>query len=988
MSSKLVVWPQNKGLQTNKTAFNIEDDAFNQLINAYQWRARVKRKRGTSILGRLERFLGTTDGAGDLTVTISPSAIQAGLITVIIGTDIFVDPGTVSPVTLLTNSSGSAVLNRTTGVLTITGSLINTAVIYFPTLPVMGLEDFQPNPNVNLSTLAFDTKYSYAISNNQPYNIHDVSFYKNLATSTYTNYVQKANWTPTWWNGTTYQQFSTVNYQGALFASNVIDVPFTGSTIGLQGTQRSNPGGANYLFSATQTAATTVDFVINNNSPLVIGDFVFANEFTGTSSDTLNFQTGYVTAVAGTTYTVKFPNANIGAAGLTPGFLQYLTTRSNTSLDCLRWYDGDPTDGNPTNPTFQTGKGWVNYMPPISQANFSIGNLPAAQYYLVGCKTLLPFKDRLIFFGPVVQTSSGNAIYLQDTVLYTQNGTPYYTASFAGTVADIAGGAVTFNPLLVPVNQTAAPSAFFTDQTGFGGFITIGIDQPINSVSINEDLLVLGLSQCQVKMAYTGNDIVPFNFFFINSELGTSSTFSVINLDKGAMSKGDRGFIITSQVECQRIDLDIPDSVFEEVSTANNGNERFTAIRDFINEWVYFSYPYSQNQSLFNTQTLQFNYRDNTWAIFNESYTRYGLFRNQTGLIWSNVGDTYATWEQWNEPWNAGSSNIAQPEVIAGNTQGYIVYRDQGTTEAISYSIQDITNSIVTSPTHALQEGDFVRIFDCNGTIGQEVNAKVFKVTNPGVNTFEILPNVSGTYLGGGEFQRLYVPFIQTKQFPVAWESGRKTRIGPQRYLLSTTPNGQITLQIYLSQNASYPYSTGPIVPAVNSTNNALIYSSVLYTCPESTNLGLTPYQSNLMTPTALAQQQLWHRKNTSLIGDTVQLGFTISDEQMQALTPTGTPATITAATKATNCVLTCNNNYFSGELITITGVVGMTELNDNTYFVVSATSTTVTILVDSTAFTIYVSGGVAQPVDYNNPTAEVELHGFILDVSPSQMLV
>jgi len=38
----------------------------------------------------------------------------------------------------------------------------------------------------------------------------------------------------------------------------------------------------------------------------------------------------------------------------------------------------------------------------------------------------------------------------------------------------------------------------------------------------------------------------------------------------------------------------------------------------------------------------------------------------------------------------------------------------------------------------------------------------------------------------------------------------------------------------------------------------------------------------NLQMPTASQQQQIWHRINTSLIGDTVQLGFTMSDEQMR----------------------------------------------------------------------------------------------------------
>jgi len=45
--------PVNKGLRNDVTPFNIDNDNFPTLINAYQWRGRLKRKRGTSLLGRL-----------------------------------------------------------------------------------------------------------------------------------------------------------------------------------------------------------------------------------------------------------------------------------------------------------------------------------------------------------------------------------------------------------------------------------------------------------------------------------------------------------------------------------------------------------------------------------------------------------------------------------------------------------------------------------------------------------------------------------------------------------------------------------------------------------------------------------------------------------------------------------------------------------------------------------------------------------------------
>jgi len=55
MSTKLIVGPIDKGYTTNRLAFNIDNDAFPTLQNAYQWRGRVKRKRGTQFLNRLTR---------------------------------------------------------------------------------------------------------------------------------------------------------------------------------------------------------------------------------------------------------------------------------------------------------------------------------------------------------------------------------------------------------------------------------------------------------------------------------------------------------------------------------------------------------------------------------------------------------------------------------------------------------------------------------------------------------------------------------------------------------------------------------------------------------------------------------------------------------------------------------------------------------------------------------------------------------------------
>jgi hypothetical protein len=991
MGEKIVVGPINRGFRNDRTAFVIDNDSFPTLVNAYQWRGRVKRKRGTQFLNRLSRFLGTTDGAGNLVVTIAPTPILTGIVSFTIGTDVFVDPGTTADPatqTLITNSLGIGTLNRVTGVLTITGSLANTAVIYFPTLPVMGLEDFVLASNAFPGTIAFDTTYSYNINTAFPYTVNDVSFYKNPPTGTYPGYIQKATWTPTTWNGKDYQQFWTVNYQGALWATNGINIPFSKTNIGMQ---------FKPITTVTVTAVgppAIVNLLIAGHG-LVVGDFLFINEVVTTTG--INFQTGYVIAVIdANNVTVEFPNATINTNG-TGGIAQYLTNRSDPTLDSLRWFDGDPTNGSATAPVFILGNGWVNFSPPLnfftSNPFFSIADLPPAQYYLVGARMIVPFKDRLLFFGPVVQTSAaGSQVYLQDTVIFSQNGTPYYTTSYTNTPSALVDTPTSstniFFPILVPTGQTATSPAYFEDQTGFGGFLTAGIDQPIITSAFNEDVIIVGFKTLQTRLAYTGNDIIPFNFFSINVEFGSSSTFSTVTMDKGVITRGDKGYIITSQVDSQRIDLEIPDQVFE-VNATNNGTERFCSYRDFINEWIYFTYNSDQVTFKFPNQTLQFNYRDNSWAIFNESYTTYGTFRKQTGFTWATVGNIYPTWNDWDDPWDAGTSELEQPDVLAGNQQGFVLFRGEGTGEGTSLYIQDIVGNVITSPNHTLNDDDFIQITGALGSVSSQINGRIFKIFNTTDNTFELDPVISpATYLGGGFITRLYVPLIQTKQFPVAWEMARKTRIGPQQYLLTTTDISQITLLIFLSQNGASPYNEGAILPDVNSVNDSLIYSTVLYTCPESTNLGLTPANINLQTPTASQQAQIWHRVNTSLIGDTVQLGFTISDDQMRSLDNFGPSVTITAATQANPSVLTTINTFQVGQLVLINGVVGMTQLNGNVYQIIAVTLTDITIDVDATGFSAYISGGTITQVSNTNSTAEVELHSMILDVQPSQLLV
>lgn len=902
MPDQVYIGNFKKGQNNYFAAFNIDNDAFPILYNFYSWRGRVKKKRGTSLLGRLRRQVQSTaapnfnddpylfgplalvSGAGNLITgpwsvkgnasysLETTSSIVPGSISVIVGANTYTDPSQNG--TLVGAPAGSGTINYATGAITISGGGVGPLTgtfSYYSELPVMGLRDFSysgsslqyPVP------LAFDTKYSYQLNQTSASSLffYNVNFFKNSEV-------------PFVWSGQDYQQFWTTNYQSALWATN--------NTPGFNFKLLLNVAGT----SVTRVTATQVTITITAHG-LVPNDVIWINEVTGTiatgsgatANQNINGQTGYVAAVVdANTITVNFDgtkgsstaNFQAGATGA-GGIAQYLTS-TITGQDGIKWYDGDPTAANGI--PAGTGKGWVNFSPPLTAATVSINDKTIGLYYLVGALAIVPFKDRLVFFSPWIQTSTGSAIQLPDTVIWSWNGTPYYNA-------------------LTPTNETYDVTAYYVDQTGKGGWLSAGISQPITTVSTNEDALLVGFggNGRKTRFVYTGDDLQPFLFFTINTELPSSSTFSSITLDRGALDLGPYGIALTDQQSSQRIDVETPDEVFK-IQNLNNGVLRVNALRDFQNEFIYFTYPINNSPWKFPTRSFLFNYRDNTWAILYENYTAQGRYRQQIKNNWTSIGQRYGSWAGWLVPWNAPATSALYANLIAGNPQGYVLIRDTGTSEAVSGTIKAIANdgagmTQITSYNHCVQSqdpfllnGDFLYFSNAIGST--YLNGQIGKVTRIiDADNFVIdIPFQAGTYTGLGNFTRLCQPIMQTKQFNFYWQQGRQTRLCSQKYLLDKTAIGQVTIDIYLNQNEDDVWNKDPVVPDPNTTNSSLIYSQLLYTCPESTNLGLTPANINLQTPTATsAQQQIWHRMNTSLQGDSFQIGVTLSDAQMKNLT-------------------------------------------------------------------------------------------------------
>ena len=107
-----------------------------------------------------------------------------------------------------------------------------------------------------------------------------------------------------------------------------------------------------------------------------------------------------------------------------------------------------------------------------------------------------------------------------------------------------------------------------------------------------------------------------------------------------------------------------------------------------------------------------------------------------------------------------------------------------------------------------------------------------------------------------------------------------------------------------------------------------------------------------------------------------------------------GTTKTITGATAANPVVITSNGHGLNnGNKIVISGVVGMTELNTNTYYVQNATTNTFSLSsntdpasttdVNGSAFTAYTSGGTITP---KTPTTGQT--GFLFEVDSTSSLL
>lgn len=500
----------------------------------------------------------------------------------------------------------------------------------------------------------------------------------------------------------------------------------------------------------------------------------------------------------------------------------FLFVTNNTVTDGIRYWDS---------------AAWNNM-------SVSVGVGRAMQTALI----VVPFHNRLVFLNT------------------TEDGVNYPTrARFSAIGNPIENGGTSYFPWYDNPNAANWIGGGFEDN--------IQTQQQITSAQFIRDRLIVTFETSTWELVYTGNQILPFRWQQINTELGAESTFATVPFDRFILTFGNVGIHACSGATVDRIDQDIPDTVFG-VSNLNAGPQRVNGIRDYLFENVYWAYPSAQNSPQAQTypnQILCYNYKTQTWAQFDDSVTFFGYFQQQSSATW---GTTTSTWAATDATWAYPNLDARNQMILAGNQQGYILKIRQDIARnapALSITNMSVAGSIVTltvvnhnlRPVDvATQKTTYVLIENISVALPADpfavLNGGIYPViSTPTANTFTIeIPagiTIVGAYLGGGTVARVNNVNITSKQWNPFAEQGKNFTVNRIEFNVDATAAGQLTVDAYPSFTN---ISTG---------------AQRLDTYPYTNIYPLEQYQS-----------QLWHPVYFNLYGETIQISMYMSDDQMK----------------------------------------------------------------------------------------------------------
>ncbi len=492
------------------------------------------------------------------------------------------------------------------------------------------------------------------------------------------------------------------------------------------------------------------------------------------------------------------------------------------------------------------------------------GGARTASPFVQTARIILPFKDRLILLNTIENDNgagggTGVATAYPQRVRYSFNGSPLaLNAWYEQNQIDAAG-------------NTAAGA----------GFIDAATDEQIVSAEFIKDRLIVYFERSTWELAYTGNEVLPFIWQKLNTELGSQGTFSSVPFDTQVIVVGNTGIHSCNGSNVSRIDEKIPDEIFNDFKTGNNAPLRIAGIRDYYTElvyWVFEDTSVTANQNFAN-QILVYNYKTGSWALFDDCYTTFGYFEQSIDMTWAS--SVPIEWQDATFTWIDNVADANKRQILAGTPEGFVVIvvpdraRNAPTMQITNIAFAATGILTITAINHNLNanpgdldETDFV-LFEnivgdaatmafLNGTILPVIS--VIDANNFTVDTNGAL--VAGTYDGGGTLARVSNIQIETKWINPYFGKDRNIYLHKVDFAVTKTTGGEITVDYYPSS------STLSMLEWAQNTN-MLVGTGVLET---------SPYALYLLET---VQEILWHPVYFQTTGESIQLALYFTAEQM-----------------------------------------------------------------------------------------------------------
>ncbi len=515
-------------------------------------------------------------------------------------------------------------------------------------------------------------------------------------------------------------------------------------------------------------------------------------------------------------------------------------------------------------PRITDGITWVDFFP-------STWSQIDATNFLTNWLCMIPFRGRLVTFNTWEGPTAAASVQYSNRIRWSRIGNPF--------IAYSAG--------------PPATGSWRDDIRGQGGFLDIPTSEDIVSIGFVRDNLVIYCERSTWQLRYTGRSIAPFQIEKVNSELGTEGTFSAIQFDTSLIGIGDKGIVECDSYKSERIDIKIPDYVFriqDKVDNVNKTNSsiRVHGIRDFINRLAFWTVPTETANGIFPDQRLVYNYENDSWALFNDSFTCFGNYQAQSSRTWLN---TKLPWILLNFPWLNQPSG--DPVIVAGNQQGFVeILTETITTNDVSIFIQNITGkdtlpTVITSPNHNLQTGAVIRISQILATdpfVG--LNGQVFGVVVIDANSFKLMKysSITGQFSEDQEDSSAFVYqgfgyiavrdnfTITSKKFNFL-DEGQSIQLGFIDILMDKTGGenpGAISLNVYLDYNDSTTSNTLP----KNDINNGVGIPT-----PDTFFNATIPTTSSTLN--SIGGTKFWQRVFCPTRANFITLEYTFSNAQM-----------------------------------------------------------------------------------------------------------